>query len=308
MNGGQFNPTTDIPSLEGKNILITGGNSGLGKHSILQLAKHNPTEIWLGARSIEKAQEAIDDIKQQLPSAPPIKILQMDLSSLESIRKAARTFCQQSQSLDLLLLNAGVMTLTHDVTKDGYETQFGTNHMGHALLVKLLLPTLLKTAEQPQSDVRVVVLSSSVHSSAPKSQGIDFEILKNKGEKLGGTTIYGQSKLANILFAQELARRYPQIKVSAVHPGIVSTNLTTELSKKSLLMRIVSLILVNVVAVSVEKGTLNQLWALVSPDVVSGEYYEPVGVAGRGSKWTKDLELARKLWSWTEEELKEYTL
>jgi retinol dehydrogenase-12 len=308
MKGIQFNTTTDIPSLEGKVVLVTGGNSGLGKHSILELAKHNPTEIWLGTRNINRGQEAVDEIKRQLPSAPPIKILQMDLSSLGSVREAAKTFCEQSQRLDLLLLNAGIMTLTHDITRDGYEIQFGTNHMGHALLVKLLLPTMLKTAEQPQSDVRLVVLSSSMHGSAPKSRGIDLETLKSKGEKLSATTLYGQSKLANILFAQELARRHPQLKVSAVHPGIVNTNLTTELKKNSLPMRVVSTIFVGMLAVPVEKGALNQLWASVSSDVMSGEYYEPVGVAGRGSKWTKHPELARELYTWTEEELKEYTI
>jgi retinol dehydrogenase-12 len=108
MKGIQFNTTTDIPSLEGKVVLVTGGNSGLGKHSILELAKHNPTEIWLGTRNINRGQEAVDEIKRQLPSAPPIKILQMDLSSLGSVREAAKTFCEQSQRLDLLLLNAGI--------------------------------------------------------------------------------------------------------------------------------------------------------------------------------------------------------
>lgn len=303
MKGVYFNPSKDIRSLEGKVILVTGGNSGLGKQSILELAKHNPAEIFLGARSTKKAQEAIDDIKRQVPNAPPIKVIQMDLSSFESIHEAAKTFHQHSQRLDLLLLNAGIMIVPHEITKDGYEIQFGTNHMGHAFLTRLLLPTLLKTAEEPKSDVRVVVLSSSAHGYAPKSQGINFDTLKNKGEKLSPTVLYGQSKLANILYAREFARRYPQIKVSAIHPGVVNTNLTNTLKENSFPMRVVTTMFSAIVGVHVEKGVLNQLWGSVSPNVVSGEYYEPVGLAGRGTKWTNDSKLAEKLWTWTEKEL-----
>ncbi|KAH7122725.1 hypothetical protein B0J11DRAFT_532158 [Dendryphion nanum] len=307
MKGVQFHPGKDIRSLEGKIILVTGGNSGLGKQSIIELAKHSPAEIWLGARSTKKAQEAIDDITRQVPSAPPIKILEMDLSSFESIRKAVKTFQQQSQRLDILLLNAGIMMVPHDTTKDGYEIQFGTNHMGHALLTKLLLSTLLETAEKPKSDVRVVVLSSIAHGYAPKSQGINFDTLKTKGEKLNTTALYGQSKLANILFAQELARRYPQLNVPSIHPGVVSTNITNTVKENSFGMRILATILSGVLSVDVGKGALNQLWASVGTNVVSGEYYEPVGLAGRGSKWTRDSKLAEKLWAWTEKELENET-
>ncbi|KAH6618444.1 hypothetical protein C7974DRAFT_400102 [Boeremia exigua] len=302
MKGVHFNPATDIHSLQGTTILVTGGNSGLGKHSILEFAKHGPAEIWLGARSTNKAQEAINDIKKRVPNAPPIKILKMDLSSLESIREAATSFLQQAQRLDVLLLNAGLMTVDHGLTQDGYEVQFGTNHVGHALFVKLVLATLLNTAEQPGTDVRVVLLSSSVHSNSTK-EGIDFTILKTKAEKIAATTLYGQSKLANILYGQELAKRYPQLKIASVHPGIVSTNLTTAMKETSFTMRVISTAFVAALGQPVEKGALNQLWASTSADVRSGEYYEPVGVNGKGSKWTKSPELAKKLWNWTEEEL-----
>ncbi|USP80367.1 hypothetical protein yc1106_07641 [Curvularia clavata] len=301
--GVHFNPDKDIPSLEGRVILVTGGNSGLGKQSILELAKHNPAEIWLGARNNSKAQEAIDDIKHQVPKAPPIKILQMDLTSFESISEAAKTFRQESQRLDLLLLNAGILAVPEGTTKDGYEIQFGTNHMGHALLSKLLLPTLLKTAEQPGSDVRVVVLSSEAHQYAPRAQGIMFNTLKTKAPEISSTTRYGQSKLANILFAQEFARRYPQLKVPVVHPGLVRTNLANTMSENSILMRIAWKVLASVIGVDLYTGALNQLWASTSPNVKSGEYYEPVGVTGRGNRHTNDPKLAEKLWSWTEKEL-----
>lgn len=303
MKGVSFHPGKDIRSLEGKVILVTGGNSGLGKQSVLEFAKHSPAEIWLGSRSIKKAEEAIKDIRRQVPKAQPIRAFQLDLSSFQSIREAAATFHQQSGRLDLLILNAGIMIVPHSTTKDGYEIQFGTNHMGHAVLSKLLLPTLLKTVEQPGSDVRVVVLSSSAHGYAPKSEGIDFDTLKNTGEKYSTTVLYGQSKLANILFAQGLAQRYPQLNVSAIHPGVVNTNLTKTMKENSVGMRIVASIFSTVVGVPVEKGVLNQLWAAAGSDVVSGDYYEPVGLAGRGTKWTKNVKLAEKLWTWTENEL-----
>src|SRR5687768_9558515 len=161
----KFDPDVDIPSLKGKVILVTGGNSGLGKESVLQFAKHNPKEIWLGARSEAKAQEAIKDIKAKIPNAP-IKFVKMDLASFASIHDSARAFTQMSDRLDILLLNGGIMSVPPGTTDDGYEVQFGTNHMGHALLTKLLLPTLLRTADTG-ADVRVTVLASSAHQYAP---------------------------------------------------------------------------------------------------------------------------------------------
>ncbi|KAH6874148.1 hypothetical protein B0T10DRAFT_499208 [Thelonectria olida] len=306
--GVPFSPETNISSLQGKVVLVTGGNSGLGKQSILELAKHNPQEIWLGARSRTKAEEAISDIRSQVPNAPPIRPLQMDLASFESVHGAAKTFSQQSNRLDILLLNAGIMSVPEGKTKDGYEVQFGTNHMGHALLCKLLLPTLLKTAEQPGSDVRVVVLSSSAHEYAPKEDGIRFSTLKTTAKEISTITRYGQSKLANILFAQELARRYPQIKAPSIMPGLVTTNLANTMSDNSLILRIVWEITAAVIGVDVQTGVLNQLWASTAANVKSGEYYTPIGKTGQGKRWTNNPDLAKKLWDWTEAELEKEKL
>ncbi|KAH8676578.1 hypothetical protein BGZ60DRAFT_402883 [Tricladium varicosporioides] len=301
--GVHFDPDRQIPSLRGKVIMVTGGNSGLGKQTILELAKHNPEEIWLGARSNTKAQQAIDDIKSQVPNAPPIKIIQMDLLSFDSIREAVKVFRQQCQRLDVLFLNAGIMSVPEGLTKDGYEVQFGTNHMGHALLSKLLLPTMLKTAEQRGSDVRVVVLASSSHQYAPRDQGIMFDTLKTKAQNISTITRYGQSKLANILFAQQFARLYPQIKVPVLSPGLVKTNLTNTMRNNSFIMGIVWIIIAAFIGVDVKTGALNQLWAATAENVKSGEFYEPVGRAGLGKRWTDNPDLAQKLWDWTEKEL-----
>ncbi|KAL6401172.1 hypothetical protein AUP68_16898 [Ilyonectria robusta] len=300
-----FNPTRDIPPLTGKVILVTGGNSGLGKQSILELAKHRPSQIWLAARSADKANEAVAEIKKEVVDVS-IKALQLDLASLSSVRNAANVFCQESGRLDILLLNAGIMAHPAALTEDGYEIQFGTNHVGHALLTKLLMPVLLLTAqEQPDSDVRVVVLSSGGHAYAPVG-GIQFDTLKSKAENMAGLTRYGQSKLAGIFFAQELARRYPQFTAVSVHPGLVNTNLANKMERENLLLGIVAKEVMPIAGSNAKEGARNQLWAATASGVESGEYYEPVGVAGKGSKYTKDHELAKRLWEWTENELKEY--
>lgn len=303
LGGVSFNPSRDTPSLADKVILVTGGNAGLGKQSIVELSKHRPAQIWLAARSLSKANEAVADIKKQVPDAP-VRVLELDLQSLESVQNAAKLFSKDSPRLDILLLNAGIMAHPPGLTKDGYEVQFGTNHVGHALLTKLLMPVLLRTAEEKaDSDVRVVVLSSSAHSFVPAG-GIHFDTLKSKAEKMTTFTRYGQSKLANILFAQELAKRYPQLKTVSVHPGIVNTNLSDVLgSQGNILLRIATKTLAPFMGVSVVEGVKNQLWASTAEGVTSGEYYEPVGVAGRGSKCTKDRKLAQELWEWTEKEL-----
>jgi retinol dehydrogenase 12 len=303
--GINFNPDTDIPSLRGKVILVTGGSNGLGKESILQLAKHEPAEIWMGARSTERAQAAIDDIKKEIPNSVPIKILNIELGSFASISEAATTFRLQSSRLDVLMLNAGIMITPPGLTKDGYEIQSGTNHMGHALLTKLLLPRLLSTAALPGSDVRVVVLSSEAHSMAP-SEGILWHTLKTEATEISTRARYGQSKLANILYAREFAKRYPQITVASVHPGMVKTNLGHESASKSILLRMALAVARGAVGVDVATGALTQLWVATGKGVKSGEYYEPIGVTGRGTKLTRDEELAEQLWKWTENEIEGY--
>ncbi|KAK2625374.1 hypothetical protein QTJ16_005743 [Diplocarpon rosae] len=302
-----FNAATDIPDLSGKVIFVTGGNVGLGKQTILQLSQHNPSRIYLAARSPSKAAHAIQDIQSLVPSAP-VTYIHCDLASLSSVQTCAREFVARESRLDLLFLNAGIMATPAGTTEDGYEVQFGTNHVGHALLTKLLLPTLLSTAREPAADVRVVGLSSVGHLFAPGS-GISFPELKT--EMQGSTALcrYGQSKLANILFAKGLHERYAEkgITAVAVHPGVVDTELYRsafsgyfglgrwlEWGKKF-------------VYTGVQKGALNQLWAATG-EVRGGEYYTPVGVTGQGGKWSTDKILADRLWEWTEKELSAYEL
>lgn len=187
-------------------------------------------------------------------------------------------------------------------TEDGFEAQFGTNHIGHALLTKLLLPTLLKTADMPHSDVRIISVSSIGHHMAPKDGLVlDHEKLMT----LAPFQLYGQSKLANILYAKALAKRYPQIMSASVHPGLISTDLYFATIQSGWIMRLGMKMFAPLVFGDVSYGALNQLWAATSPrsGVVNGGYYNPVGKSAGASKYATDEELADRLWGWTEAQL-----
>ncbi|KAK0652689.1 hypothetical protein B0T16DRAFT_406647 [Cercophora newfieldiana] len=201
------------------------------------------------------------------------------------------------------MLNAGIMAVDPGLTKDGYEIQFGTNHLGHALLTKFLLPVLEKTAKEIlEADVRVISLTSHGHTGWPKG-GFRFDLLKSTAAELGSYKCYFQSKLANALFARQLAKEYPQFTVAAIHPGVVQTELMNRSTGTPRIFRSLVDTVGPYFLASVSQGAKNQLWASVSKDVVSGEYYSPVGVGGKASDDGKDDALAKVLWDWTEKEL-----
>jgi retinol dehydrogenase-12 len=205
------------------------------------------------------------------------------------------------------------MALPAGTTSNGYEIQFGTNHMGHSLLTKLLMPTLLKTAAEPGADVRVVCLSSIGHVTTSWN-GIEFGQLKGEMKWFPSLVRYAQSKLANILFARELAKRYPAITVVAVHPGVVDTELWRTIFSGWMGLGGLLNKGKRIFYTTVEGGAKNQLWAATAKkgermgEVKSGEYYTPVGVPGNGSWQSQDMKLAGSLWDWTEKELEEYKL
>lgn len=201
--------------------------------------------------------------------------------------------------------NAGIMATPAATTEEGYEIQFGTNHMGHALLTKLLLPKLQATAKEPGSDVRIVTLSSAGHQWAPKG-GIAFEELRSDMKSTSTITRYGQSKLANILYSNELARRYPDIRCISIHPGAVSTGLTRGLTASYWWIKTPVNVLSKVFMATSAEGALNQLWASTNADTKSGKYYVPVAKENAGSAYAQDKELGAKLWDWTEKELETF--
>jgi NAD(P)-dependent dehydrogenase (short-subunit alcohol dehydrogenase family) len=297
-----FSPDKDIPSLTGKVILVTGGNSGLGKESILQLAKHKPRQIIMAARSQGRAEAAIEEIETAVPGAK-IAFIALDLSSFNSIKKAAASVLQQYDRLDVLLNNAGLFGVPPGLTEDGYEMQFGSNHMGPALFTRLLLPLLERTSQLPNSDVRVVQLSSEGYQFAPKG-GILFPRLKTEMADVSGNARYAQSKLANLYFIKALAKRYPKITCVALHPGVVNTSiLKTTLSNYPSLAWMFR-IGIRLFFTDVQTGALGQLWAATgrAEELETGAYYTPLKKRVHGIKLVDDDILAEELWNWTEDQ------
>ncbi|MCJ1412972.1 hypothetical protein MMC19_007073 [Ptychographa xylographoides] len=319
MGGVAFNLETDIPDLSGKVILITGGTTGLGLGTIHALASapHPPQHIYFSGRNTARATAAIASAHALAPSLR-VTFLPCDLGSLASVQAMAQTFLASSSSpatatarLDILMCNAGIMATAAGLSEDGYEIQFATNHLGHALLIKLLLPTLLRTAACPSAsgsaagDARIVILTSLGFRTHPAG-GIAFAELRTPMARLGGGWVrYGQSKLAGILYAAELGRRYGSVRSVAVHPGVIGTELVGRLSWAQKALVYVSQA---GKVKGVEEGVRNQVWAAVGPgeEVRSGGFYEPVGVVGGSDKCSRSEELAGRLWEWTETQLEAY--
>ncbi|KAM0703235.1 hypothetical protein Q7P35_009173 [Cladosporium inversicolor] len=307
MSSTSFNPDTDIPSLAGKVIFITGGTAGLGAGSVGALAKHNPAQIIFSGRNTKNGESLASAVQTANPSVK-VTFLRCDISSLASVQECAHEIISITDRLDILMLNAGIMATPPSISVDGYEIQFATNQMGHALLVKLLLPLLQSTAKLPDADVRVINMTSIAYKQAPR-QGIDLATLKTDQANLGMMpkwARYGQSKLAQLLYTDELARHYPEITWLSVHPGFIFTGL---FDGTSFLTKLPVLIISFGNRTPVEKGHFTQCWAATAPKekVVNGGYYEPVGAAGkRATSPANDKKLAGQLWEWTQTELKNW--
>lgn len=302
MSSISFNPDRDIPSLAGKVILITGGTAGLGAATILELAKHNPAHIFFSGRNAASADTLIAKASKAAPSVK-LTFLKCDISSLAAVRQAANAFLSQAERLDILYLNAGIMAVDAAKSTDGYEIQLATNHLGHALLTHLLTPLLLQTAQRPDADVRIVNMTSIAYTQAPKV-GIEFATLQTPQTDLGGLipggkwSRYGQSKLAQLLYSQELAKHHPDLTSVSVHPGMIpGTGLFDGLS---FFTRLPTMFFKYT---PVEQGHHNQCWAATCPKskLQNGQYYEPIGVLGKlKTQQAKDGKLAGRLWDWTQ--------
>lgn len=283
----------DIPDMSGKTILITGANSGIGFEAARALAVVN-ARVVMACRNQQKGQRAQQRILEETPQAQ-LDLMQLDLSCLDQVRAFAADFLAKYTQLHVLVNNAGVMATPHGHTADGFELQFGTNHLGHFLLTGLLYERLQNT---PGS--RVVTVSSYAHYFGY----MNFNDLQNE-RFYQKWLAYGQSKLSNLLFARELQRRSAlnggnPISI-AVHPGYAATNLQDTTWFFSMLNPLV--------AQSPQMGALPTLYAATSPDVHGGEYIGPDGfLAQRGyphlaraSKAARDQDSARRLWEISEE-------
>ena len=295
-----------IPGQSGKTVLVTGGNSGLGYQTVLQLARKG-ARVLLAARDRGRGTAALERLAAEAPGSRA-ELAQIDLADLASVERFAAGFLAGGQELDVLVNNAGVMAIPHrETTAQGYERQFGTNHLGHFALTGRLLPAL---ARRPAS--RVVTVSSNQHKRA---KGIDFDDLQAEhGYRPWGA--YAQSKLANAMFVLELDRRLRAAGLDVVsagaHPGFAATNLQITGPRSggtSLVARGMGLAN-RLFAQPASDGALPTLYAATAADVHGGEYFGPDGRGEmRGhhptlvqfSAAAHDRAAAARLWAVSEE-------
>ena len=288
----------DIPDQSGRTAVVTGANSGLGLVTARELARAGASVV-MACRNLDKGHAAVDEIRAAVPEAQ-LQLEELDLASLASVRAFAERFKATHDGLDLLINNAGVMAPPRRRTVDGFELQFGTNHLGHFALTTALLETM-----EGREDARVVTLSSTLH----KMGRINFD-------NLGGDrhyfrwNAYGQSKLANLLFALELDRRLraagSTVKSLAAHPGYAATNLQS--AGPPLFDRLVMVAGNALIAQSDEMGALPILYAATEPGLEGGTYVGPDSFREqRGhptivqpSSRARDPETARQLWEVSE--------
>ncbi|KAJ7051102.1 NAD(P)-binding protein [Mycena amicta] len=274
-----FKPERDIPDLTGKVILVTGGNTGIGYETVKQLLLKNAT-VYLAARSPEKAGSAIERLKGETNGKDAV-FLELDLADLKNVRKAAETFLEKEEKLDILINNAGVMNCATDLlTKQGYDMQFGTNVIGHYLLTTLLLPALRKAATDTVP-ARVIHVSSGAHPLAP-GRGVEFASIKDSPER-EAWRLYGQSKIGNIFLGNYFAKTYPDFLVScSLHPGAIRSELQ-------------------------RMGALTQLWGatVATPAQVTGQYLMPWGRVAKPDKRAFDTKLEEEVIAYVKEAVKD---
>ncbi|KII88024.1 hypothetical protein PLICRDRAFT_111724 [Plicaturopsis crispa FD-325 SS-3] len=289
----------DTPDLSGKVIIVTGGNSGIGKVTTRALLAHNAT-VYIAARSRDKVEAAIRELKAAT-GKDTVYFLPLDLADLKSVKAAAAEFASKESQLHVLYNNAGVYVSPIDhTTVQGYDLQFGVNVLGHFYLTQLLLPILTSTARAtPPGTVRVVNISSLTHWAGK----LDFATFKDgpPRRRVAPEALYSQSKLGNAVYAMEFARRYAGegIVTTAVNPGNLRTELQREL--RGLWAKFVDLLLYDVDTF----GALSPLYVGVSPAgaELDGQYIIPWARVGRGNDAMRDPKLGRDLWAWLEEQV-----
>jgi NAD(P)-dependent dehydrogenase (short-subunit alcohol dehydrogenase family) len=298
--------TSDIPDLTGKRVVLTGVTGGLGLATALELARHG-ADLVVTARDDAKGDDAVAQISSDTPGTS-IDVIALDLASLADARRAGAEVAKTYDRIDVLINNAGIMVPPKTYTVDGIELQIGTNHLGHFAWTAELWPVLRA------SDARVVTVSSMAHASV---KGIDLRSLTREGSprRYRRWTSYGESKLANLVFAVELDRRVKAagsgVVSVAAHPGYASTNLTKTgptvggLSLPGIAMHQIT----KVIAQSATAGSWPLLMAATDPTLTGGEYVGPANLAGaRGrpklvgmTRTARDEALATALWAASED-------
>jgi len=291
----------DIPDLTGKVILVTGGNTGIGKETVKHLLAHN-AKVYLAARSAQKATEAITELKNE--TGKEALFLQLDLSDLHAVRKSAQEFLSKESCLHVLINNAGIMVPPKEqVTAQKYDLQFGTNVIGPWLFTQLLLPALFAAtnASPSHEKARIVTVSSTANYIA---MGLDFHAIADGPErtKYSELELYNKSKFGNIVVARELARRYgDKIVSTSLHPGYIRSDVLRHMSgwRNTLIYWMMY---------PTPYGALTQLYCATAPSAedANGKFFIPWARPGEPNKGTLDTQVGERLWSWLEDETKKY--
>jgi NAD(P)-dependent dehydrogenase (short-subunit alcohol dehydrogenase family) len=294
----------DMPDQSGRTVVVTGANSGLGYAATKAFAAHG-AHVVMACRSLERGRSAREDIETTLDD-PHLSLIELDLASLESVQTFVDRFLEEYDHLHVLCNNAGVMGIPRQETADGFEKQFGVNHLGHFALTGLLLETI----EATDGETRIVTQSSGMHQRGT----IDFEDLHGEAsyDRWGA---YARSKLANLLFAFELDRRLTAADASSLslgcHPGYAATNLQRRGPEQAgSRIRLWTMQAANaLLAQSPERGALPMVYAATAPGLTGGEYIGPGGFMNmRGSpeiqepsERARDEDAARRLWQVSED-------
>jgi NAD(P)-dependent dehydrogenase (short-subunit alcohol dehydrogenase family) len=293
----------DMPDMTGKIVIITGANSGLGLESTKAIAAKGATVV-MACRNLSKAEKAKTEVLQIVPNAK-LDLMQLDNASLDSVRAFVNAFKAKYDRLDILLNNAGVMAIPRQETVEGFEMQLGVNHLGHFALTGLLLDVITST---PGARIH------NTSSSAAFTGLINFDDLMGK-ENYSRWGAYGQSKLANAVFATELNRRLQEAGHDTIsnssHPGLVMGNLqanSLEQSGTPFIERILYRIGSALMAQDVSMGVLPQLYAAVAPEAKGGVFYGPKTMRLRGypaeqkcNDALDDAALLKRFWEVSEE-------
>nr|WET52735.1 oxidoreductase 7 [Callicarpa americana] len=280
----------------GLTAIVTGAASGIGLETTRVLALHG-VHVVMAIRNILAGKEIKERIVKEIPAAK-IDTMELDLSSLESVRRFASKFTSSGLPLNILINNAGVMIPPFTLSSDKIELQFATNHLGHFLLVHLLLDTMKKTAREMKREGRIVIVSSEAHHVAYK-EGIRFDRI-NDQEGYTRWGAYGQSKLANILHANELTRRLKEegaeITANSLHPGVITTNLFRNAGIFEGLVRTIG----RLVLKNVQQGASTTCYVALHPQVkgISGGYFADNNLATADAR-AADTDMARKLWDFS---------
>jgi len=279
----------------GLTAIVTGATSGIGLETARVLALRG-VNVVMPVRNLESGEKIKQSIAEKIPNAK-LEVMELDISSLESVRKFASQYCSKGLPLNILILNAGIMTPPFTLSKDNIELQFATNHVGNFLLTNLLLDTMKKTARESGKEGRIVILSSEVHRVTYKG-GIMFDKI-NDEKSYNALYAYGQSKLANALHTFELTRRLQEegvnITANSLHPGVIKTNLARHGGFFSVFVSTVQSFLKNI-----PQGAATTCYVALHPQLkgVSGQYFADSNL-NKASGYARDPELAKKLWDFS---------